>query len=256
MKNIRKYIMAAFCITAASMLISCTQAVKRDTEEDIQEAAAPKKPGPITKVPATLTCNGNEEFTLSVSKVQWADTYEWTIAEREKSKISIIDGQGTNVITVKVINDDIVIPPQTVSVVAKNELGTSKTREFFASITVSVPITLDGYSIKKYGKRWWMTENCHETGEDGNLGVAPDLTSFTVSGLDASHLTRFNAARGRLYSWYEALTGISGCTEEQCPFVDGYTGTDDVGNPFKFDGTESGEFGIQIRGCRPEYNRS
>lgn len=93
MKNIRKYMMAAACMTAAAALVACTEAVKRDTEEEIQEMTVPKKPGPITKVPATLTCNGGEEFTFSVSKVQWAETYEWTIAEQEKSKISIIDGQ-------------------------------------------------------------------------------------------------------------------------------------------------------------------
>ena len=169
MKNIRKYMMAAACMTAAAALVACTEAVKRDTEEEIQEMTVPKKPGPITKVPATLTCNGGEEFTFSVSKVQWAETYEWTIAEQEKSKISIIDGQGTNVITVRVVNDDVVIPAQSVSVVAKNELGASKVREYFAAITVSVPIELPGYTIKKYGKRWWMTENCHEAGEDGSV---------------------------------------------------------------------------------------
>ena len=182
MKNIRKYMMAAACMTAAAALVACTEAVKRDTEEEIQEMTVPKKPGPITKVPATLTCNGGEEFTFSVSKVQWAETYEWTIAEQEKSKISIIDGQGTNVITVRVVNDDVVIPAQSVSVVAKNELGASKVREYFAAITVSVPIELPGYTIKKYGKRWWMTENCHEAGEDGNLGVAPDLTASPENG--------------------------------------------------------------------------
>jgi len=122
MKNIRKYMMAAACMTAAAALVACTEAVKRDTEEEIQEMTVPKKPGPITKVPATLTCNGGEEFTFSVSKVQWAETYEWTIAEQEKSKISIIDGQGTNVITVRVVNDDVVIPAQSVSVVAKKAL--------------------------------------------------------------------------------------------------------------------------------------
>ena len=131
MKNIRKYMMAAACMTAAAALVACTEAVKRDTEEEIQEMTVPKKPGPITKVPATLTCNGGEEFTFSVSKVQWAETYEWTIAEQEKSKISIIDGQGTNVITVRVVNDDVVIPAQSVSVVAKNELGASKVRDLF-----------------------------------------------------------------------------------------------------------------------------
>ena len=147
MKNIRKYMMAAACMTAAAALVACTEAVKRDTEEEIQEMTVPKKPGPITKVPATLTCNGGEEFTFSVSKVQWAETYEWTIAEQEKSKISIIDGQGTNVITVRVVNDDVVIPAQSVSVVAKNELGASKVREYFAAITVSVPIELPGYTL-------------------------------------------------------------------------------------------------------------
>jgi fibrobacter succinogenes major domain (fib_succ_major) len=252
MKNIRKYMMAAVCMAAASALAACTEAVKRDAEQEIQEMTVPKKPGPITKVPATLTCNGGEEFTFSVSKVQWAETYEWTIADQEKSKISIVDGQGTNVITVKVVNDDVVIPAQSVSVVAKNELGSSSVREYFAAITVSVPIELPGYTIKKYGKRWWMTEDCHEAGEDGNLGVAPDLTAFSVAGLEASHLQRLNDAKGRYYTWYEAMTGISGCTPEQCPYVPGYEGTDDAGNPFRLDGTEEGEFGVQIRGCCPE----
>lgn len=64
MKNIRKYMMAAACMTAAAALVACTEAVKRDTEEEIQEMTVPKKPGPITKVPATLTCNGGEEFTF------------------------------------------------------------------------------------------------------------------------------------------------------------------------------------------------
>ena len=131
-------------------------------------------------------------------------------------------------------------------------MGASKVREYFAAITVSVPIELPGYTIKKYGKRWWMTENCHEAGEDGNLGVAPDLTAFSVAGLEASHLQRLNDAKGRYYTWYEAMTGISGCTAEQCPYVQNYEGVDDVGNAFKLDGTEEGEFGVQIRGCCPE----
>lgn len=252
MKILRKYILSAACLAVAAASVACTEAVKRHAEEETQEMTAPKKPGPITKVPATLTCNGGEEFTFSVPKVQWADSYEWTIAERERSKIEIVDGQGTNVITVRVVNDDVVIPAQSISVVAKNELGVSKVREFFAAITVSVPIELPGYRIKKYGKRWWMVENCHEAGEDGTLGVAPDLKTFSVSGLDASHLERMDAAKGRFYTWYEAMTGIPGCRPEQCPYAIGSEGTDDVGNPFKLDGTEEGEFGVQIRGCCPE----
>ena len=55
MKNIQKYIVAAACMAAVSALVACTEAVKRDIEEDIQEMTVPKKPGPISKVPATLT---------------------------------------------------------------------------------------------------------------------------------------------------------------------------------------------------------
>ena len=49
-------------MAAVSALVACSEAVKRDIEEDIQEMTVPKKPGPISKVPATLTCNGGEEF--------------------------------------------------------------------------------------------------------------------------------------------------------------------------------------------------
>ena len=55
-------------MAAVSALVACTEAVKRDIEEDIQEMTVPKKPGPITKVPATLTCNGGEEFIFSVPR--------------------------------------------------------------------------------------------------------------------------------------------------------------------------------------------
>lgn len=149
-------------------------------------------------MPATLTCNGGEEFTFSVSKVQWAETYEWTIAEQEKSKISIIDGQGTNVITVRVVNDDVVIPAQSVSVVAKNELGASKVREYFAAITVSVPIELPGYTIKKYGKRWWMTENCHEAGEDGQPGRCARPDGFLGCGVGGVAFAAVERRKGPL----------------------------------------------------------
>ena len=74
MKNIRKYMMAAACMTAAAALVACTEAVKRDTEEEIQEMTVPKKPGPISKVPATLTCNGGEEFIFSSSPSGWSTT--------------------------------------------------------------------------------------------------------------------------------------------------------------------------------------
>lgn len=49
MKNIRKYMMAAVCMAAASALAACTEAVKRDAEQEIQEMTVPKKARAITE---------------------------------------------------------------------------------------------------------------------------------------------------------------------------------------------------------------
>ena len=200
MKNIRKYMMAAACMTAAAALVACTEAVKRDTEEEIQEMTVPKKPGPITKVPATLTCNGGEEFTFSVSKVQWAETYEWTIAEQEKSKISIIDGQGTNVITVRVVNDDVVIPAQSVSVVAKNELGASKVRDLFKQAGEKAPCIVFIDEIDTIGKK-----------RDGgaNLGGNDEREQTLQTLVDDRELPR--SGRGRQSGRCARPDGFLGC---------------------------------------------
>lgn len=145
-----------------------------------------------------------------------------------------------------------VIPAQSVSVVAKNELGASKVREYFAAITCRSPSSAGLYDQEV---RQTLVDD-RELPRSGRgratWALRPDLTAFSVAGLEASHLQRLNDAKGRYYTWYEAMTGISGCTAEQCPYVQNYEGVDDVGNAFKLDGTEEGEFGVQIRGCCPE----
>ena len=58
-----------FIVSALSstMLLSCTQAVKRELETEVQEQTIPAKPGVINKIPATLKCSKGEEFQLSVN---------------------------------------------------------------------------------------------------------------------------------------------------------------------------------------------
>lgn len=242
---------------SATMLLSCTQAVERELETEVQERTAPATPGNINKIPATLKCTKGEEFQLSVNSVKWAERYDWSISEEASPFLSIIDGQGTNMITVKVADADCTIPRRSISVIASNELGQSAPRQFLAILSIGnygVEETpeLPGYSIKKYGNKWWITTNCKEEGADGNLGKTYDISSYTVNGMTADALGAINSNAGRFYTWYEAMTGISDCTAEQCVYKPGYSGKDDMGNEFVLDGTESGEFNIQIRGCCPE----
>lgn len=238
-------------------LMSCTQAVERETETAVQERTVPATPGNINKIPATLKCAKGEEFQLSVNNVKWADRYEWSISEEAAPYISITDGQGTNMITVKVADTDCTIPRRSISVVASNELGQSAPRQFLAILSIGnygaeeTP-ELPGYSIRKYGNKWWITTNCKEEGADGNLGKTYDMTSYSVSGMTADALGIINSNAGRFYTWYEAMTGIPNCTADQCVYKPGYSGKDDMGNAFVLDGTESGEFNIQIKGCCPD----
>lgn len=245
-----------FTILSVAML-SCTKAVVREQESQEQVRTAPAMPDNISKVPATLKCAKDETFQFSVNDVKWADRYEWTIAPEAQDLLTIVEGQGTNIITVKTSDKDCEIPRRSVSVTAYNELGQSSPRYFLAILKIGdygapeVP-ELPGYSVKMYGKKAWMTTNCHEKGSDGNLGVQWDMTQFTVSGMTADALGKINDNAGRFYTWYEAITGISNCTPEQCVYKPGYSGKDDMGYSFTLDGSEEGEFNVQLRGCCPE----
>lgn len=255
MKKNRKII----SIVSAGMLflslaaVSCTKAVERDEPDnpgkgdEEQAVTPPAKPGPITKTPASLECVGGSRFQFSIAEVEGADSYEWSVKDDQKDNIWIIEGQGTIKITVEVTKEECEIPANTVSVVAVNKGGKSDAMEYGGPISV---IGEYEYAVKIYGSKTWMVENCRESGEDGTLGKAVDIVG-SGSALDAGVLQRLNEVQGRYYTWYEAMTGIPGCTPEQCPYVPGYSGTDDAGNTFTLDGGYS-EMGVQIRGCCPE----
>lgn len=118
------------------------------------------------------------------------------------------------------------------------------------------------YATKKYGEKTWMTTNCREAGEDGKLGQSWDLTKFAskvawdgtpTDKQKRDALIEINDNAGRYYTWFEAMTGISACTKAQYEAkIESYNGIDDAGNAFKLDGTEKGEYNVQLRGCCPE----
>lgn len=108
------------------------------------------------------------------------------------------------------------------------------------------------YKTKTYGTKEWLVENCREKGVSGNLGEVQDPVFLITPNVSEYVKARIGAASGRYYTWYEAMTGIPNCTKEECVFVENYSGTDDAGKPFTLDGTEAGEYNIQIRGCCPE----
>ena len=113
------------------------------------------------------------------------------------------------------------------------------------------------YKTKKYGAKTWIVENCREKG-DGHLGMVKDIVFLNTGNTNQYYTTlseyakaRIGAGAGRYYTWNEAMTGIANCSDADNPYKDGYSGTDDMGNPFTLDGTEAGEYNIQIRGCCP-----
>lgn len=250
-KNI-SMVFTGMCLLSWSV-ISCTKAVERDEPDDTgkddekEVVTPPAKPGPITKTPASLECVGGSRFQFSIAEVEGADSYEWSVKDDQKDNIWIIEGQGTIKITVEVTKEECEIPANTVSVVAVNKGGKSDAMEYGGPISV---IGEYEYAVKIYGTKTWMVENCREAGENNDLGRTVDMAG-SGSTLDAGVLQRLNEVQGRYYTWYEAMTGIPGCTPEQCPYVPGYSGTDDAGNAFTLDGGDS-EMGVQIRGCCPE----
>lgn len=259
--KVNNLILMLLCVVA----LSCTKAVQRDDKSAKEEVmTAPEHIGPINKIPETLLCQKGEEFKFSINAVKWADSYEWNIADAAKDYLTIVDGQGTTVITVKASQKEGTIPRNSVSVVAVNSLGRSRARAFLANLTIGespvipdpdTPVIpedqiMNGYRVKKFGSKIWIIENCREKGENGDLGVAPDASSLTWP-IQNDVAERIIKASGRYYTWYEAMTGIAGCTPEQCVYKKGYSGKDDAGNDFTLDGTEA-EYNVQIKGCCPE----
>lgn len=258
MKKTHMYLVVALAAICLMTAPSCTKPEngnndKQETEEpkDPKETEtvipAPGTPGPITKVPDVLTVDGGAEFTFSVNAVENAESYNWTIADGQAGNIWIKEGQGTPSVSVQVTDKSVVIPSGTVSVTASNKTGTSDPRIFSADITVKGEYV---YKTKKYGEKEWFVENCREAGPNKDVGIAFDLTSRVIDGYTVPMM--LNDAAGRYYTWYEAVSGIPGCTPEDCPIKPGSEGTDSVGKPYKMDGSESGEYNVQLQGVCPD----
>lgn len=211
-----------------ALFVSC----KSDDTTDLQQ---PDFIG--TSLPANLTVESGQEFELFIPDAEEGVSYIWTIPDM----LGILDGQGTNKITVMPTIDAGVIPIKSIGVVAKRGNTASYTRWLYKDITVlAPPPKLENYRTKRYGTKTWMIENLNDAGTTGNLGRPYNN--------DPAKATIY----GRLYSWHEAMTGIPNATAAQNPYSWGSSGTDDAGNPYKMDGTHANAYNIQVRGACPK----
>ncbi len=155
-------------------------------------------------------------------------SYTWTVPDEY---FDIIDGQGTENLTVKAKVRSSNIPANTVSVVILTKTGLETTYHLEKGIFV---LPLEGYSVKRYGTKVWMTENLNYGGEDGSLGkIAADDEG--------------GATFGRFYTWSEAMMGSG----EENKYLYESSGVDDAGNEYKLnDGKES--WNVQVQGICPE----
>lgn len=191
----------------------------------------------MTSLPESLSIDAGEEFDLFVPGDQENVLYIWTIPDM----LGVISGQGTSRITVRSTVENGLIPVKSIGVTAQRGGNKSYTRWLYREVSIlAPPPTLEDYRTKRYGAKTWMIENLNEVGTDGNLGWAynNDVNKASVY--------------GRLYTWHEAMTGISNATAEQNPYAWGSSGTDDVGNSYIIDGTYANSYNIQVRGACPE----
>lgn len=195
-----------------------------------------KQPGFIQLSLAELTVFTGESFDIFVPHDENVDTYEWTLPDN----LILTSGQGSSRITVEAGEQRGIIPDKSIGVVAIKGDERSIPRYLYRTLTIAkAPGTLDNYKTKKYGTKVWMIENLNEAGENGDLG------SYYNDDPEKGEIY------GRLYTWYEAMTGIPNCPPDQNPYVWGTEGTDDAGNWYKLDGTKNA-YNIQIRGACPE----
>lgn len=222
-------------IHAIGLFISMTGLILfQSCRED--DDKVPNQPGFIVKTPENLTIEAGETFELNVPEQEGVIEYTWTVPE----SLEIVEGQGSEKITVKAWNQGGSINEKSISVVARNKQGESRVRFYYKEIIVlTPPPTLEKYTTKRYGAKTWMTENLDEKAENSMLGRY-------YNNDDA-----LGAIYGRLYTWDEAVTGIPQCTPEQNPLKWGSSGIDDAGNPYTIDGSVQ-SFNIQIQGVCPE----
>ncbi|WP_158499848.1 FISUMP domain-containing protein [Sphingobacterium paucimobilis] len=211
-----------------SFLLSCS----KDGEDTIPQPDFIK-----TSLPISLAIDGGQEFDFYIADEDTGITYQWELP----NMLTLIAGQGTSRITVKGVVEGGVIPVKSLGVTAVKNDKSSYTRWFYKEVTIlTPPPSLDGYKTKRFGSKTWMLENLNEKGADGNLGWAYDNN------------VNKSAVYGRLYTWAEAITGISKATAAQNPYKFGYAGVDDAGNAFRLDGTTASSANIQIQGACPK----
>ncbi|WP_164126531.1 FISUMP domain-containing protein [Sphingobacterium luzhongxinii] len=226
MKNI--FLHGLIVLFIVSLLWSC----KKESEDSIAQPDFIK-----TSLPVSLAIDGGQEFEFYIANATEGVVYQWELPDM----LTLISGQGTNRITVQGSVEGGLIPVKSLGVTAVKNKKRSYTRWFYKEITIlTPPPSLDNYKTKRFGSKTWMIENLNEKGVDGNLGWAYDNNENK------------SAIYGRLYTWAEALTGISKATVAQNPYKFGYAGVDDAGNAFKFDGTTASSANIQIQGACPK----
>ena len=190
-----------------------------------------------TSLSTNLTTESGQEFELFIPDKEEGVLYIWTVPDM----LGVLDGQGTNRIRVMSTIDEGVIPAKSIGVVAKRNGNESYKRWLYKDITIlAPPPSLENYKTKRYGTKTWMIENLNDAGTSGNLGW--------VYNNDPDKATVY----GRLYTWYEAMTGIPKATAAQNPYTWGSSGIDDAGNPYIMDGTYANSYNIQVRGACPK----
>lgn len=190
-----------------------------------------------TSLSVSLAIDGGQEFELYIPDEDPDVTYHWTLPDM----LTMLDGQGTNRIRVMGDVEGGLIPVKSIGVTAERNGTKSYTRWLYREITIlTPPPTLDAYRTKRYGTKTWMIENLNESGEDGELGWAYNNDPAKA------------AIYGRLYTWHEAMTGVSNAVASENPYTWGSSGTDDGGNPYTIDGTYANSYNIQIQGACPE----
>src|SRR5690606_35686996 len=189
-----------------------------------------------TNLPATLSIEGGVEVELYIADAEPGAAYVWTVPQA----LEIVDGQQTNRIVVRGSRQGGLIPAKSIGVQGERNGEKSFTRWFYKEITIlAPPPSLENYRTKRFGSKTWMIENLNEKGADGNLGWEYNNDNSKAS------------TYGRLYSWHEAMTGISKATEADNPYTWGASGIDDAGNAYILDGTSANSFNIQVQGACP-----
>lgn len=209
------------------------QSYSRKYWRDIKITGLPPEPDYVgISVTGSLAVNHDEEFYFIAKEDDEIVSWTWAVPEN----MTIVSGQGTRELLVKVPEKSVMIPAESVSVNVKTAIGLSQTFAFRYPVVV-LPID-DHHSAKRFGDKVWMTRNLNYAGADGNVGIVRD---------DDPDGTRF----GRYYTWDQAMTGLA--SGEGAPSFND-EGIDAMGAEYKLSNNTNypQNNNVQIRGICPE----